>query len=126
MAISVTKAIKAAKGSKGFITQIAKNLNCSRTYVYDMMVKYPEFKQAIEDERETLKDFAEGALFKQINDGNTTAIIFYLKCQAKDRGYVERQEVMASNLNIDTSKLTNEQLERIANGEDPLHVVVTS
>jgi hypothetical protein len=91
--ISATKAIAAAQGSKGFITTIAKNLDCSRTHVYNLIEKYPSFRQAIVDERESLKDFAEGALLKEINGGNITAIIFYLKCQGKDRGYVERTEI---------------------------------
>ncbi len=32
----------------------------------------------------------------------------------------------STNLNIDLDSLTNEQLERIANGEDPAHVLATS
>ena len=44
------------------------------------------------DEREGLKDFAEGKLMQQIDGGNITAIIFYLKTQAKDRGYIEKVE----------------------------------
>lgn len=91
--ISETKAIKAARGSNGFVTSIAKTLKCSRTHVYNLMEKYPNFKQAVADERENIKDFAEGALITEMRKGNITAIIFYLKCQAKDRGYVERQEI---------------------------------
>jgi hypothetical protein len=125
MAITAKQAIEAARGSKGFVTTIARQLGCDRTHVYRLMDKFPTVKQAVKDERESLKDFAEGKLFQQIDDGNTTAIIFYLKCQAKERGYVERQEVMAANLNIDLSTLTDEQLERIRNGEDPAVVATT-
>ena len=91
--ISATQAIEAARDSKGFVTIIAKRLGCSRTYVYTLAKKYPTFQQAIDEEREGLKDFAEGKLQEQINAGNMTAIIFYLKTQAKERGYVERHEV---------------------------------
>lgn len=93
MAITAKEAIEAVQGSRGFITTVAKKLGCTRGNIYALMKKYPTVKQAIDDERETLKDFAEGKLFQQIDEGNTTAIIFYLKTQAKDRGYVERQEV---------------------------------
>ena len=89
MAITAKQAIEAVTDSKGFITTIAKRLGCARLTVYRLMEKYDSVRQAVEDEREGLKDFAESKLFQQINEGNTTAIIFYLKTQAKDRGYVE-------------------------------------
>ena len=85
--------IKAAQDSRGFVTDIARRLGCTRTYVYKLMEKYSTFREAIEEEREGLKDFAEGKLLEQINEGNMTGIIFYLKTQAKDRGYIERHEV---------------------------------
>jgi len=85
--------IEAVRGSKGFVTTIAKRLGCARIYVYKLAEKFPTVKQAIEEEREGNKDFAEGKLMEQINAGNMTGIIFYLKTQARDRGYVERQEI---------------------------------
>ena len=54
---------------------------------------YPTVKAVADEERETLIDFAENQLFKQVQDGNITAIIFTLKTIGKSRGYVERQEV---------------------------------
>jgi hypothetical protein len=93
MAISASKAIKAIEGSGGFVTQIAKRLDCSRKHFYSLMDKYPTVREALEDEREKLKDMTEGELLKKIRGGNMTAIIFYLKTQAKDRGYVERHDL---------------------------------
>ena len=93
MAVTQKQAIEAVKGSRGFITAIARRLNISRTQVYNLQNKWPKLAQAIADEREALKDFPESKLFSQIDEGNTTAIIFYLKTQAKDRGYIERQEI---------------------------------
>lgn len=114
--------IKAIKDSKGFVTTIAKRLGCERPYVYVLLKKFATAKQALEAERESVKDFAENALYKQINEGNTTAIIFYLKTQAKDRGYVERQE----QVTYDLSQATEEQLEQIANGKHPATVLANS
>jgi hypothetical protein len=56
------------------------------------MKKYATVRQALEDTREKRHDFVELKLMKGINDDNMTAIIFYLKTQCKQRGYVERVE----------------------------------
>lgn len=85
--------IEAIKGSRGFVTAVAKKLGCTRPYVYQLIKKFPTAQAALDDEREGIKDFVEGKLIEQINAGNITGIIFYLKTQAKDRGYVERQEL---------------------------------
>jgi len=85
--------IAAIPGSGGFITTIAKRVGCSRNTVYAGMKKYATVSEAILDEKDSLKDMAENELLRQIKDGNTTATIFFLKTQAKGRGYIERQEV---------------------------------
>ena len=85
--------LEAIDGSGGFITTIAKRVGCDRGTVYNAMDKYATVKQAILDEKDALKDMAENELLRQIKDGNTTATIFFLKTQAKDRGYIERQEL---------------------------------
>jgi hypothetical protein len=95
--VTIEQALKAVKGSKGFITNVAKRLKCSRPTVYKLLEQYPELKSAISDERESQKDHVEIQLFKQIDQGNIAAIIFYLKTQAKDRGYIERQELTGAD-----------------------------
>jgi len=90
--ITAAQTIKAIQGSKGFVTIIGKRLGCSARHVYNLLDKYPTAREALENERESMKDFAEGQLFKRIEGGDTTAIIFYLKTQAKERGYVERTQ----------------------------------
>jgi hypothetical protein len=40
-----------------------------------------------------MKDNAESALYSAVLGGEAWAVCFYLKTQAKDRGYVERQEM---------------------------------
>jgi hypothetical protein len=44
--------------------------------------------------KERFLDFLESKLVEQINGGNTTSIIFALKTKGKNRGYVERQEIV--------------------------------
>jgi hypothetical protein len=85
--------------SAGVIAVIARRVGCSRATVYNAMRDFVSVRKAIEDERESMKDYAEGTLFKLIRQDNLTALIFYLKTQAKDRGYVERVEI-AGNMNL--------------------------
>lgn len=117
--ITAEKAIEAARDSKGFVTTIARRLGCSRQHVYNLMDKYATFKAAIDEEREGNKDFAEAKLFEQINAGNITGIIFYLKTQARDRGYIEKAQIeviqkeLDKTLDILERELSPEDYERI-------------
>jgi hypothetical protein len=91
--ITADEVIEAIKGSKGFKTVIAKRLGCTYRHVYRLIDKYATAQEALENEREEMKDWGEGQMFKKMESGDTTMIIFYLKTQAKDRGYIERQEL---------------------------------
>jgi len=53
----------------------------------------PAFAQAADDVLEGMKDFAESKLFLNIQAGKEASIFFFLKCRAKDRGYIERLDV---------------------------------
>lgn len=88
---------QALKDANGIVRYAAQRLGCSRLTVYNYMKKYASVKQAHEDARENQIDYVEGKLLEQINSGNITAIIFYLKTQAKHRGYTERQEVTGAD-----------------------------
>lgn len=88
-----TEVAGAIRNAKGFVSIAAKHLGCAISTIYEYMNRHPEVADAKNEAREAMKDMAEGELFRQIQDGNTTALIFYLKCQAKDRGYIDRQEI---------------------------------
>jgi len=93
MKVTTAEAAQAIKKAKGFITIAAKNLGISRSQLHNLINAHPTVKAALTDAREEMKDFAEGKLFANIQEGKEASIFFYLKCQAKDRGYVERQEL---------------------------------
>ena len=76
----------------GNIKFICEQIGIDRSTFYNWVDNDPDFKAAIDAEREGLIDFTESKLFNLINDKNPTAIIFFLKTKAKHRGYVERQE----------------------------------
>ena len=84
---------KAIIDSYGILSDAAKKLGISRDTLYRRIRGNKRLKEAVEKAREALKDFGEGQLIKLMKKGDRTAIIFYLKTQAKDRGYVERQEL---------------------------------
>lgn len=91
--VTASQAIEAIKEKKGFITQAAKSLGISRRHLHRLINRHPTIKEAVEDAKEEMKDFAESKLYDGITNDNTALIIFYLKTQAKDRGYVEKQEI---------------------------------
>jgi len=59
----------------------------------------PEFAEAeakaIAQGTADFGDVAEAALVKQVQSGDTTAIIFVLKTRFRNRGYAEKQEITA-------------------------------
>jgi hypothetical protein len=77
----------------GNVAAIARALGKSRGLIYKHIAKSPTLKAAIDDARETMLDNVESALYKQVLEGNVTAMIFWLKTQGKARGWVERQEL---------------------------------
>ena len=91
--LTADKMISALKEARGFVSHACEILKCSRSHFYVKMRQFVTVQQALEDIREERHDFVENKLMKLIGDDNITAIIFYLKTQAKQRGYVERQEL---------------------------------
>ena len=89
--------IEALREKHGNLSAAARFLGCSRNTISRYIDLYPTVKAVADEERETLIDFAENQLFKQVQDGNITAIIFTLKTIGKSRGYVERQEVTGAD-----------------------------
>jgi Bacterial regulatory protein, Fis family len=89
--------IEALEQSKGLIAPAARALGCSRDTIRSYLEEYPAVGQAKLDQEEAVKDMAENALYAAILRGEAWAICFYLKCRAKDRGYVERAELTGAN-----------------------------
>lgn len=83
---------EALRESRGFVSAAARRLACDAQTVYNYMERYPELKEIRKEAKEAEKDLAEMMLGKMIRDGQFPATCFFLKTQARDRGYVERQE----------------------------------
>ncbi len=85
--------IKALEESRGLIAPAARALGCSRDTIRTYLEEYTAVAQAKLDQREAVTDMAENSLYEAIRRGEAWAICFYLKCMAKDRGYVEKAEI---------------------------------
>jgi hypothetical protein len=90
---TAAQVIQALEDADGYVSKAASLLRCTPQTVYNYRDRFITVAEAWNAIRERRHDFVENALHKQIKDGNITAIIFYLKTQAKGRGYVERQEI---------------------------------
>lgn len=93
--------IEALEKSLGVVTTACKSVGIARQTHYEWFKEDENYRRAVEDIADVALDFAESKLHKQIEQGDTTACIFYLKTKGKKRGYVERQEIAA---HVDTSK----------------------
>lgn len=117
----IAKAIIKANGQ---IYVAAKYLKCQHSTIYSRFKNFPELRALAQSYKDLITDQVEQVLIKKALEAQEPwAVTFWLKTQAKHRGYTERTE--SSNLNIDFSKLTDEQLQRIANGED-IHIVIAT
>jgi hypothetical protein len=77
------------------VTVTCNKLGLNRVYFYNLLDRYPKFKQKIEQAREVQIDFVENAFMKLVEDNNPQAIIHYMKTVGKKRGYNEN-----NNLNL--------------------------
>ena len=91
------KMLKCLEATIFNISESCKGAGISRATYYNWKKDDPDFEEAVHDLEEGQKDFVESKLLDLIKDGNPTAIIFYLKTKAKDRGYSERQETSSSD-----------------------------
>lgn len=81
--------VEAMKGQLGIVSLACQEVGISRQTHYKWLKEDKNYAELIAEVPETTLDFAEHALHKLINAGNVTAIIFFLKTQAKKRGYIE-------------------------------------
>lgn len=85
--------LEALEASLGVITKACKIAGVDRTTYYRHYNRDKKFAAQCDEIQEITLDFAESKLHEQINQGNTTAIIFYLKTKGKKRGYIEKKQI---------------------------------
>ena len=85
--------LKALEANLGNIKASCLSTNIHRRTYYLWVEKDKKFKEECNSVQEGLIDLAESQLLTKIKNGDITAIIFFLKCRAKSRGYNERTEL---------------------------------
>ncbi len=86
------KFLKKLREEWGNITLAAEKTNIGRTTVYAWRDADKEFRTALDAMNEIAIDMYENELKKTAQAGNAASSMFFLKCKAKHRGYVERLE----------------------------------
>lgn len=84
--------IAAMEKSLGIVAVAVKSVDIARATHYQWMNDDPEYRERIESIRDLTLDFAESKLMERIDQGDTTATIFFLKTQGRKRGYAESFE----------------------------------
>jgi len=93
-------ALKTLELSAGNVSEACKKANISRATFYRWYNKEEEFKDHVDSIKESLLDLAESKLLEMINNGNLTAIIFYLKTKGQSRGYIEKQYIESKEFKV--------------------------
>lgn len=102
--------LEALEKSLGVVTVACKQVGIGRTTYYEYYNNDTDFKKQVDGLKDVALDFAESQLHKKIKDGSDTAIIFFLKCQGKARGYIEKTQT-----EIDVSETTVKVIRTIIN-----------
>ncbi|MEI6221188.1 MAG: hypothetical protein WCP97_00590 [bacterium] len=87
--------LQALEKTLGVATSAAQKAGIIPNTHYRWMNEDEEYKAGVAKIQDIAKDFVESQLFRGIQEGNPSLIIFYLKTKCKDRGYIE-----SSNINL--------------------------
>lgn len=107
--------LKELSASNGIVYVACQATGISRGTYYNWHKQDPAFQKAADDINEETLDKVESKFLTNINAGDTTAMIFYLKTKGKHRGYIERQEITGKDGESLYSKMSDEELESKVN-----------
>lgn len=89
--------LEALRTTKGRRYRAAQQLGCDVRTIYRAAEKYPAVAELLTGYRGHDTDRVEDVLVERALAGDPWAVCFYLKTQAKDRGYTERQELSGAD-----------------------------
>lgn len=97
--INKSRMIQALKKSLGIVATACKEVGISRITHYQWYKTDEDYRREVDDVGEDALDFAESHLLRQIQNGEVSSTIFYLKTKGKKRGYIERTELTGGDGN---------------------------
>ena len=103
--------IEALEKSLGIVTTACKKVGIARQTHYRWLEEDPDYAAKVTELKNVALDFAESKLHSLIDDMNPTAVIFFLKTQGKQRGYIEQNEVNVTGLEEIIKRLSNTEIE---------------
>lgn len=106
------------------VTLAARGAGTKRPTAYEHYRTYPDFAAQWDDAKVAAVEILEAEAWQRARKVSDTLIIFLLKAH-KPAMYRERYEVAQTNLNINWDDLTENEMERIANGESPASVLAS-
>ena len=107
--------LEALRKSLGIVTTACLSVGIDRSTHYEWLKSDSDYKAKVEALDDVVLDFAESQLHKSINNGSDTATIFFLKTKGKKRGYIEKQEITNTNLNVEVQEVTEEMQNELLN-----------
>lgn len=110
--------VAALKSTLGIVQTATEKVGITRQTHYNWLKEDESYREAVENISEIKLDFVESALFKKIQAGDTTAIIFAAKTLGKKRGYAEKIEVEQRGVNLNIGVSKEEAQEILANLSD--------
>jgi len=115
--------LDAIPNSGGIISTIARRVGCDWRTAKKYIDELPTVNQAYQNECERVLDLAETTIITAMTqDKDVQTAKWYAMQKGRKRGYGEQHTVA----NIDLSKLSDSQLERLAKGEDLYAVLADS
>ena len=84
---------KALVASRGIQSVAAQSLGISRPAIHKRIKSNERLQAVMAAQYERNIDYVESKLWQNIDGNHPSSIMFYLKCQGKQRGWIDRVEV---------------------------------
>jgi len=95
------KVIKALNEYLGIVTDACQKADICRATFYKWYKTDLAFKAQVDAIEDRVIDFVESCFYKKVQEGDVTAIIFFLKSKGKKRGWNEKSHIeLSGNLGL--------------------------